>query len=105
MKASYDFRQGCRGAVVPAATGQTRITMRLDNGVLAWFRQQTERAGGGNYQTLINAALREHMPGDAWGIPCGASCARSCAGPAEEPRRGLAVRPENAVGLPQVPRR
>ena len=26
-----------------------------------WFRQQVHDAGGGNYQTLINEALREHM--------------------------------------------
>jgi hypothetical protein len=29
--------------------------------VLAWFRQQTHEAGGGNYQSLINEALREHI--------------------------------------------
>jgi hypothetical protein len=29
--------------------------------VLEWFRGQVEAAGGGNYQTLINAALREHI--------------------------------------------
>jgi len=36
-----------------------RITIRLDTDVIAWFRKQVE--GGGNYQTLINAALREHI--------------------------------------------
>lgn len=61
MKASYDFRQGRRGAVIPGGSGKTRITMRLDNDVLAWFRQRTEKAGGGSYQALINAALREHI--------------------------------------------
>jgi hypothetical protein len=29
--------------------------------VLNWFRQQVHDAGGGNYQTLINKAMREHM--------------------------------------------
>jgi hypothetical protein len=33
----------------------------LDEEILAWFRQQVERNGGGNYQTLINEALREHV--------------------------------------------
>jgi hypothetical protein len=33
----------------------------LDDDVLAWFKEQVHRAGGGNYQTLINAALREHI--------------------------------------------
>jgi hypothetical protein len=29
--------------------------------VLAWFKAQVNAAGGGNYQRLINAALREHI--------------------------------------------
>ena len=44
-----------------ASTGKTRITIRLDDAVLAWFKRQVEEAGGGNYQTLINQALREYM--------------------------------------------
>lgn len=39
--------------------GKERITIRLDADVLAWFRAQV--AGGGNYQTLINGALRAHV--------------------------------------------
>ncbi len=61
MKNAYDFSGGRRGAVDPAPAGKTRITIRLDDDVLAWFRAQVEAAGGGNYQTLINAALREHV--------------------------------------------
>jgi hypothetical protein len=30
----------------------------LDDDVLDWFRQQVDDGGGGNYQTLINEALR-----------------------------------------------
>jgi Arc/MetJ family transcription regulator len=41
--------------------GKTRITIRVDDDVLAWFRAQVHAAGGGNYQTLINNALREVM--------------------------------------------
>jgi len=26
-----------------------------------WFKAQVEAVGGGNYQPLINAALREHI--------------------------------------------
>lgn len=37
------------------------FTVRIDTDVLNWFRQQVHEAGGGNYQTLINEALREHM--------------------------------------------
>jgi uncharacterized protein (DUF4415 family) len=61
MKREYDFRGGKRGAVVAVPGGKTRITIRLDNEVLAWFRNQVERAGGGNYQTLINECLRRHV--------------------------------------------
>lgn len=61
MKDEYDFGTARRGAVVPAEPGKSRITIRLDNDVLDWFRAQVEAAGGGNYQSLINTALREHM--------------------------------------------
>jgi uncharacterized protein (DUF4415 family) len=61
MRREYDFRNARRGAVLPVPKGKTRITIRLDDDVLAWFRQQVERAGGGNYQSLINEALRQHI--------------------------------------------
>ena len=61
MKNEYDFPSGKRGAVNPAAPGKTRITIRLDDDVLAWFRSQVEDQGGGSYQGLINEALRQHM--------------------------------------------
>jgi uncharacterized protein (DUF4415 family) len=38
---------------------KTRITIRLDGDLLRWFRKHAHTARGGNYQTLINAALRE----------------------------------------------
>jgi len=61
MKSEYDFSKGKRGAVRPAQKGKTRITIRIDDDVLDWFRNQVEEAGGGNYQTLINNALQEHI--------------------------------------------
>lgn len=61
MKREYDFSRAKRGAVVPIPRGKTRITIRLDDDVLDWFRRQVERAGGGNYQSLINDALRQHI--------------------------------------------
>ena len=61
MKKEYDFSKGKRGAVLPVPPGKTRVTIRLDNDVLEWFRQQVDAAGGGNYQTLINDALRPHL--------------------------------------------
>lgn len=61
MKKEYDFRRGKRGPVVPVPAGKTRITIRLDDDVLEWFRDQVHAAGGGNYQTLINLALRDFI--------------------------------------------
>ena len=61
MKKEYDFSKAKRGAVVPAERGKTRITIRLDTDVLDWFREQVDKAGGGNYQTMINTALREYV--------------------------------------------
>lgn len=61
MKKEYNFSDGKRGAIDPMPLGKTRITIRLDNEVIEWFRQQVHLAGGGNYQTLINNALREHI--------------------------------------------
>jgi hypothetical protein len=58
MKNTYDFSKGKRGAVVPMPPGKERITIRLDKDILDYFRDQVERAGGGNYQTLINGTLR-----------------------------------------------
>lgn len=60
-KKQYDFSRARRGAVVPVPPGKTRITIRIDTDVLDWFRRQVHTAGGGNYQTLINDALREHL--------------------------------------------
>lgn len=61
MKDEYDFSQGKRGAIDPLPAGKTRITIRLDDDVIMWFRMQAEQAGGGNYQTAINDALREYI--------------------------------------------
>ncbi len=61
MKREYDFTKAKRGAVTPPSPGKTRVTMRVDNAILDWFRDRVEAAGGGSYQTLINDALREHI--------------------------------------------
>lgn len=61
METEYDFSKGKRGAIDPMPSGKTRITIRLDDEVLAWFRKQTHLAGGGNYQTLINEALHQYI--------------------------------------------
>jgi uncharacterized protein (DUF4415 family) len=61
METEYDFSKGKRGAIDPVGTGKTRITIRLDDEVLAWFREQVNLTGGGNYQTLINEALKSYI--------------------------------------------
>jgi uncharacterized protein (DUF4415 family) len=61
MKREYDFSKAKRGSVVPREPGKTRITIRVDSDVLDWFREQVVEAGGGNYQTMMNNALRQHV--------------------------------------------
>jgi uncharacterized protein (DUF4415 family) len=65
MKKQYDFSKGKRGPVLPVASGKSRITIRLDDDVLAWFRDQAELAGGASYQAMINEALRRTMESKA----------------------------------------
>ena len=60
MKNEYDFSRAKRGPVVPVEPGKTRITIRLDNAVLDWFRRKAHEAGGASYQGLINEALVRH---------------------------------------------
>jgi hypothetical protein len=57
MRKHYDFSNATRGAALPSP-GKTRITIMLDDDVLAHFRARAEAEGRG-YQTLLNAALRE----------------------------------------------
>ena len=61
MKKEYDFSKGKRGPVLKEPPGKTRITIRIDDDVLEWFRSRAHAARGGNYQTAINAALREFI--------------------------------------------
>jgi uncharacterized protein (DUF4415 family) len=61
MRYEYDFSKGKRGPYVPVPAGKTRVTIRLDTDLLDWFRDEVEKAGGGNYQSLINLALRDFV--------------------------------------------
>ncbi|HVE70535.1 MAG TPA: BrnA antitoxin family protein [Thermoanaerobaculia bacterium] len=56
-----DFSKGKRGPVVPVPKGKSRITIRIDDDILDWFREHVNAAGGGNYQTMINTALRDYI--------------------------------------------
>ena len=45
MKRDYDFSKGKRGAPIKAPPGKTRITIRIDDDILGWFKMQhTTRA-------------------------------------------------------------
>jgi uncharacterized protein (DUF4415 family) len=59
MKKEYDFSNAKSGAIIPSA-GKTRLTIMLDNNVIAAFRARAEKSGKG-YQTLINEALRNAL--------------------------------------------
>ena len=52
-----DFSVARRGPVIAPEPGKTKISIRIDNTVIDYFRTQVERAGAGNYQTLMNDAL------------------------------------------------
>lgn len=58
---SNEFSKGKRGPVIPPDPKKTRITIRLDADIIEHFKEQVHAAGGGNYQTLINNALREYV--------------------------------------------
>jgi uncharacterized protein (DUF4415 family) len=63
MKAKYDFSKGKRGAVLDSSGNKVRITIRLDRDIVDWFRSKVEEQGGGNYQSMMNSALRIYMEG------------------------------------------
>jgi uncharacterized protein (DUF4415 family) len=58
---SEDFSKGKRGPVLSADPNKLRITIRLDADIIDHFKRKVLDAGGGNYQTLINEALRRHI--------------------------------------------
>ncbi len=64
MKKHYDFSKGKRGPVVTPPPGKTRITIRIDDDILDWFRARVDDAGGGSYQAMINQALRDFIHAD-----------------------------------------
>jgi uncharacterized protein (DUF4415 family) len=65
----YDFTDAKPVSETPLLTklqggagGKSRITMRVDNDMLATFKTRAEMIGG-NYQTLMNDALRHFAQG------------------------------------------
>jgi uncharacterized protein (DUF4415 family) len=61
MRKEYDFKRGKRGTVLDGSPGKTRITIRIDDDVLEWFREQAHAAHGASYQGMMNGALREYI--------------------------------------------
>jgi uncharacterized protein (DUF4415 family) len=61
MGYEYDFSNGKRGAVISPDPNKIRITIRLDADIIDYFKGLVHKAGGGNYQTMINNALREYL--------------------------------------------
>lgn len=60
MKSNYEFSRGKRGAVAKT-TNKIKTSIRFDPEILNWFKNKAIEAGGGNYQTLINQALKDYM--------------------------------------------
>ena len=56
-----EFSKGKRGPVVQPDPNKTRITIRLDTDIIEHFKKIVNESGGGNYQTLINNVLRDHI--------------------------------------------
>jgi uncharacterized protein (DUF4415 family) len=61
MGFEWDNKKAKQGVVLKISPNKTRVTIRLDNDILNWFRNEVHKNGGGNYQTLINASLREFI--------------------------------------------
>ena len=57
MHTEYDFSKA-KLVVSPKNPRKTRITIRIDTNILNWFRERVHEAVGGNYQTMINEALK-----------------------------------------------
>lgn len=66
MREEYDFSHAKRAHEVPhlaklqAESGKSRITIFLDDDILAAFRERASQSDKG-YQTLINEALRASL--------------------------------------------
>ena len=61
MKREYHLSKGKRAPVAPLTSEKVRITIRLDREIVDHFRDKVRKADRGNYQTLINDALRDYL--------------------------------------------
>lgn len=83
-----DFSSAKRGPVVPPEPGKTKISIRIDNAVIDYFRAQVERASAGNYQTLMNDALVAHIQQRSVIDAVRQVVREELAGPGAKPRQG-----------------
>lgn len=65
---SEDFSKGIRGPIIKPDPNKVRITIRLDADIIEHFKEIVLEAGGGNYQTLINDALKEYIQAQDKGL-------------------------------------
>ena len=54
-----DWSNAQRGVFYKYRVIKKQVTLRLDAGIIAWFKAQSDDGRG--YQTRINEALREHI--------------------------------------------
>ncbi|MCR4308007.1 MAG: BrnA antitoxin family protein [Candidatus Berkelbacteria bacterium] len=62
---SEDFSKAKRRSMIPPDPNKLRITIRLDGDIISHFKRKVLEAGGGNYQSSINQALREFIEADS----------------------------------------
>ncbi len=98
-----DFSRAKRGPVIKAEAGKTKISIRLDNRVIDHFRSVVDRAGGGNYQTLINDALLAYIQQRSMLEAVRQVVREEIAAPG--PKRGLGQREGREEREPQDPAR
>jgi hypothetical protein len=60
MRKECDF-SNAELIIPPKDPNKTRICIRIDTQTLNWFRRRVREAGGGNYQTMMNDALKDFI--------------------------------------------
>ncbi|MBF0137760.1 MAG: BrnA antitoxin family protein [Magnetococcales bacterium] len=60
-KEGFDFSNAKRGPIIPQTRKTERLIFRIDADIIAWFREYVENAGGGDYEQMMNDALREYV--------------------------------------------
>jgi hypothetical protein len=87
-----DFSRARRGAVVKVEPGKAKISIRLDNAVLEYFRGLVDKAGGGNYQTLITtpclSTFTAGRPSTSFGRQSGRNLLHTASAAGPTSRRG-----------------